>query len=102
MLCLRFEPPGVHDPVLLKSLCKDIIEHCAKFPGNTNAEESLSDSESLANCLELINGVLDNYDEWRGVRRLERTTSAPLQRSEVTMLFEIRAVLRDRMLGTLV
>ena len=102
MLCLRFDPPGVHDPVLLGSLCNDIIDHCEKFPGDATAEESLSDSQSLADCLELINGVLDNYDDWRGLRRLERTTPAPLWRCEVNMLFEIRTVLRDRVLGMLV
>ena len=101
MLCLRFDPPGVHDTVLLKSLCNDIIEHCTKFPGDANEEESLSDAESLADCLELINSVLDNYDDWRGLRRLQRTTLIPLRRSEVNMLFEIRSVLRDRMLGML-
>ena len=96
LLCLRFDPPGVHDTILLESLCKDILDHCNKYPGNANAEESLSDRQSLADCLDLINGVLDDYDEWRGQRAIERKAPAPLWRSEVNLLFEIRAALRDR------
>ncbi len=93
-LCLRFDPPRVRDLSLLDSVCMDLKNHRKDHDDRTSIVESASDIECLNDSMEMIDLLIDNFDEWRIQRRGIQPVTCPLSRTELNSLFEIRYEIR--------
>ncbi len=99
ILCLEHEPARVKDFVLLQGVLRDVKEHCLLHPSDEGVNEGASDLEALVDTVDMINVVIDHYDEWKQKgRHLDRST-LPVTRSELQILFELRSILRARIVG---
>lgn len=93
---ISFNPPQVIDSRLLDQVIADAETHCMAAP-----QSDLFEAVQLVEVLELVNQVIQAYDEWRESSTAKASLPAPAGRGEINSLLHLRAILRDRLLASL-